>query len=97
MLREASKSFKEYFFEFVMVFLAVTLGFFAENLRENHTERDEERQYAQSFCDDLASDQEELPELLESINRHAGTATDLQQLLPVGKTANDATGIYGFK
>ena len=39
----------------------------------------------------------ELPELLEGINRHVRTATDLQQLLPVANTADDATGIYGFK
>ena len=29
------KNFKEYFLEFLMIFLAVTLGFFAENIREN--------------------------------------------------------------
>ena len=29
------KNFKEYFFEFVMIFLAVTMGFFAESLREH--------------------------------------------------------------
>lgn len=28
------KNFKEYFLEFLMIFLAVTLGFFAESLRE---------------------------------------------------------------
>jgi len=27
----AKKNFKEYLFEFIMIFLAVTLGFFAEN------------------------------------------------------------------
>ena len=29
------KNFKEYFLEFLMIFLAVTLGFFAENIREH--------------------------------------------------------------
>ena len=29
------KGFKEYFLEFLMIFLAVTMGFFAENMREN--------------------------------------------------------------
>ncbi|HEY4875714.1 MAG TPA: hypothetical protein VIH86_09100 [Puia sp.] len=28
------KRFKEYFLEFLMIFLAVTMGFFAESLRE---------------------------------------------------------------
>jgi hypothetical protein len=29
------KGFKEYFLEFIMIFLAVTMGFFAESIREN--------------------------------------------------------------
>jgi hypothetical protein len=32
------KKFKEYFLEFLMIFLAVTLGFFAENVREHFDE-----------------------------------------------------------
>src|SRR5437764_8657377 len=32
------KNFKEYFLEFLMIFLAVTMGFVAENLREHFTE-----------------------------------------------------------
>jgi hypothetical protein len=89
-----SKRFKEYFFEFIMVFLAVTLGFFAENLRESHTERDEERQYARSFYEDLANDEQALPTLLKSIERHVQTAAELQDLLPGANTTNDATKIY---
>jgi len=30
------KRFKEYFLEFIMIFLAVTMGFFAETIRETH-------------------------------------------------------------
>jgi hypothetical protein len=33
------KNFKEYFLEFLMIFLAVTMGFFAESFRENITEK----------------------------------------------------------
>jgi hypothetical protein len=29
------KNFKEYFLEFLMIFLAVTMGFIAENMREH--------------------------------------------------------------
>ena len=32
------KNFKEYFLEFLMIFLAVTMGFIAENVRERITE-----------------------------------------------------------
>jgi len=34
-LHHKKKNFKEYFLEFLMIFLAVTLGFFAESIREN--------------------------------------------------------------
>ncbi len=33
------KGIKEYFLEFIMIFLAVTLGFIAENIREKITEQ----------------------------------------------------------
>jgi len=33
------KNFKEYFFEFIMIFLAVTMGFIAENTREHIIEK----------------------------------------------------------
>jgi hypothetical protein len=34
-LHHKKKNFREYFLEFLMIFLAVTLGFFAESIREN--------------------------------------------------------------
>jgi hypothetical protein len=33
------KSFKEYLLEGLMIFLAVTMGFFAENIREHFSEK----------------------------------------------------------
>ena len=50
------KNFKEYFLEFLMIFLAVTMGFFAEQIRESFVERSHEKEYIQSFYEDLHSD-----------------------------------------
>src|SRR5205814_8198319 len=50
------KSFKEYFLEFVMIFLAVTMGFFAESLRENINNKERLHAYIQSLVSDLRSD-----------------------------------------
>ncbi len=50
------KNFKEYFFEFFMLFLAVTTGFFAENLREHFKEHRDGVQYIKSFISDLEED-----------------------------------------
>src|SRR5664279_2784041 len=50
------KKWKEYFLEFIMIFLAVTLGFFAENFREHRVEREKERHIIESLIGCLASD-----------------------------------------
>lgn len=54
------KGFKEYFLEFIMIFLAVTLGFFAENIREKITDHRNAKQYAAAMLDDLRADTAEL-------------------------------------
>src|SRR4029079_19394055 len=50
------KKFKEYFLEFLMIFLAVTLGFFAEGLREYIGDKEKERDYIISLMADLKAD-----------------------------------------
>ena len=50
------KKWKEYFLEFLMIFLAVTMGFFAENIRENYVEHKSAREYASLLIEDLATD-----------------------------------------
>jgi hypothetical protein len=50
------KNFKEYFLEFLMIFLAVTLGFFAESLRERLTNNEKESVYMRSMLQDLKQD-----------------------------------------
>ncbi|HEY2726945.1 MAG TPA: hypothetical protein VGI61_07215, partial [Parafilimonas sp.] len=50
------KNFKEYFLEFLMIFLAVTLGFFAENVREHFDDGEREEAYAQTLYEDLKAD-----------------------------------------
>src|SRR4029078_9754216 len=50
------KNFKEYFLEFIMIFLAVTLGFFAENIRERIKDSEQGEEYIQSLVEDLESD-----------------------------------------
>ncbi len=50
------KNFKEYFLEFLMIFFAVTLGFFAENIREHIKDKNEIHENIQSVLADLESD-----------------------------------------
>jgi hypothetical protein len=75
------KNFKTYFLEFLMIFLAVTLGFFAENLREHIVDKEKERQYIRSLFEDLSNDESKLPVLIEAIERQQIRPADSLQLL----------------
>lgn len=55
-LHHKPKRWKEYFLEFLMIFLAVTMGFFAESLRENINNKERLHNYIQSLVSDLKSD-----------------------------------------
>jgi len=54
------KGFKEYLLEGLMIFLAVTMGFFAESLRENISSREKEKEYIVSFEKNLEKDKAQL-------------------------------------
>jgi len=50
------KGFKEYLLEGLMIFLAVTMGFFAESLREHISDNHREKEFIRSFTEDLKKD-----------------------------------------
>lgn len=50
------KKWSEYLLEFFMLFLAVFLGFLAENLRERIVENERAKEYAHSLVQDLKND-----------------------------------------
>jgi hypothetical protein len=52
----ARKKWTHYFWEFLMLFLAVFCGFLAENIREHKVERIREKQYMNSLLSDLRTD-----------------------------------------
>jgi hypothetical protein len=89
------RKFKEYFLEFLMIFLAVTLGFFAESLREHIVDKTHEQQYIHSFYEDLSNDERELPTLINSIERQQlQTADSLQAILPGINSKSPANTVY---
>lgn len=51
-----SQGWKHYFFEFLMLFLAITLGFFVENQREHYMEHLKAKEFATSLVQDLQND-----------------------------------------
>ena len=47
---------RSYIFQFLMVFLGITAGFFVENIRENYIEGKRAEEYAGSLLNDLEED-----------------------------------------
>ncbi|MDQ3016322.1 MAG: hypothetical protein M3R25_06360 [Bacteroidota bacterium] len=62
------KNWKSYFWEFLMLFLAVTLGFFVENQREHYIENLRAKEFSKSLIKDLQSD-------ITAIQRNKKTAS----------------------
>ena len=75
------KGFKEYFLEFLMIFLAVTLGFFAENIREKITEHKRAKIYAGTMVNDLRTDTSALKAYINYWNYASNNVDTLFQLL----------------
>jgi hypothetical protein len=75
------KSFKAYILEGLMIFLAVTMGFFAESLREHINEHERAKEYAITLFADLKQDTAELHGYI-AYNKKANANVDsLMQLL----------------
>src|SRR6187551_1122786 len=62
------KKWHHYFFEFLMLFLAVFAGFLAENWREHVVEHQRAKQYAKTLLKDLSSDTTELFDVIKEDN-----------------------------
>src|SRR4026208_1873787 len=67
----ARKKWTNYFWEFLMLFLAVFCGFLAENLREHRVERQRGVQYIQSFYQDLKTDTARFTILIKSYEKRS--------------------------
>jgi hypothetical protein len=61
------KTWKAYFWEFLMLFLAVFCGFLAENIRETRVEHHREKEYMVSLYHDLKADTSNMSLVLKTI------------------------------
>lgn len=71
------KNIKEYLTEFLMLFAAVTLGFFVENLREHYVEEERGFVYAQRLLEDLKEDSIRLDNVYNSADEKVKLITSL--------------------
>jgi hypothetical protein len=56
---------REYLFEFLIIFVAITGSYFAENLREHFVDRHKEKEYMESMLQDLRSDSANLVRVID--------------------------------
>jgi hypothetical protein len=63
------KKWSKYLLEFFMLFLAVFLGFIAENIREHQVEREHARELAGNYYEELKGDSTAIFTTLENRNR----------------------------
>jgi len=75
------KRWGEYLLEFLMIFLAVTLGFLAENVRETYKDHEKARVYAAQMISNLCDDTLNLKSFISLLNAGAGKGDTLLQLL----------------
>ncbi len=87
---------KHYLFEFFMLFLAVTLGFFVENLREHFVEAQREKQYIRSLIADLKSDQKVLAQHIAEVRDGLSMMDSMINLLDTPSRIRDHTGQLYF-
>ncbi len=65
-LHHKPKKWKEYILEFLMIFLAVTMGFIAENIREHFADKEKEKQSIETIITSIASDTVQLNTIIGS-------------------------------
>jgi hypothetical protein len=75
------KKWKEYITEFFMLFLAVTLGFMAENVREHQIEKSREVQLMKSMVSDLNKNESLLKNQLNALTTRKISCDSLAYLL----------------
>jgi hypothetical protein len=79
------KNFTEYFLEFLMIFLAVTMGFFAESLREYFGDREKENNYVHSLAEDLKKDTAALHYSIRRLSRDINAGDSMINLFAKNK------------
>jgi len=90
------KKWTHYFWEFLMLFLAVTLGFFVENQREHFVEHRREKQYVRSFLGDLKSDLVQLDSLVNERMKRQRNMDSLSTILSTPDPDVYAKQVYYF-
>ncbi|QQL49452.1 hypothetical protein [Mucilaginibacter ginkgonis] len=89
------KKFKDYLLEGLMIFLAVFLGFIAENLREHLSDSSKEKNYLNSLYIDLKQDSAKLADVMTAgATIQKGQDSLLNQLAMVSAKRSNVDTVY---
>ena len=90
------RSIRKYFIEFVMVFLAVTAGFFSENIREYFSEYSREGEYIRLVSEDLRQDIYALDSIINERKKKDAMLDSLLHLLNSPEIQKHGNELYYF-
>jgi len=77
-----------------MIFIAVTMGFFAESLRERINDHDKEIQYMKTFTQDLQTDSANICLSLQQLNTNRHVIHELIMLMNSPQKAANGARMY---
>jgi hypothetical protein len=91
-----TKKWREYLLEFFMLFLAVFLGFLAENQREHMVEHLRAKEYAKTLIEDLASDTTELLDVIKEDKIILSCFDSITTIIQKGIKGNTVLGSFYY-
>jgi len=90
------KKWTHYFWEFFMLFLAVTAGFFVENMREHLVEHQREKQFVRSLFNDIKADTTNVTRIINSRTTKENALDSLSWLMNSDLVKNFTKEIYFY-
>ena len=94
--KTGKKPFKEYFLEFLMIFLAVTMGFFAENLRERIVNHETEKAFMEALVQDLKDDKNTITQQQHVFDQRVILLDSLIQMLDATPVTSNTNDLYYY-
>ena len=90
------KNFKEYLLEGLMIFLAVSMGFIAENIREYLGDKAKEREYIENIKKDLVRDTTNLNVWIAALYKRSESFDSLINILKQPGPTDKGQDLYYF-
>ena len=90
------KNFKEYLLEGLMIFLAVSMGFIAENIREHLTDKTKEKEYIVNIKKDLLRDTTSLNVWIAALYKRSDSFDSLITILEQPGPTDKGQDLYYF-